>query len=199
MQTLYETQNSMFIPESSQGSRNDLNASTDPKDVTTMLMKSAIVVCDGRSTELDGAYSPPKPLDPNGRSVNANKSVHYHHCSNGYSCHGRVEQSLCPPSWVHVFAKSTWPSSIRTQAASIAYIELPVHKKKVWHRRNRRLKKKLRKHQNLLTEVIAPPAIKQNLLSESDIDNEIVIVDGGDNGNPSIRPPDGLKWCCLSV
>ncbi len=77
---------------SSQGSRNDLNASTDPKDVMrTILMKSA-VVCEGRSTELDGAHSPPKPLDPNGRSVNANESVHYHHCSNGYSCHGRVEQ-----------------------------------------------------------------------------------------------------------
>jgi len=169
---------------------------------------------------LDGAHSPPKPLDPNGRSVNANKSVHYHHCSNGYSCHGRVElvtvsdlgvtsananesvhynhfndgdschgrveRSLCPPSWVHVFANSTRPSSIRTQAASIAYIELPVHKKKVCHCRNRRSKKKLHKQQNLLTEVIVPPAIKQNLLSESDIDNEIVVVDGGDNGNPSI-------------
>jgi hypothetical protein len=53
---------------SSQGSRNDLNASTDPKDATTMFMKSAVVVCDGRSTELDGTHSPPKPLDPNGRS-----------------------------------------------------------------------------------------------------------------------------------
>jgi hypothetical protein len=52
---------------SSQGSRNDLNASTDPKDVTTMLMKSDIVVCDGQSTELDGVHSLPKPLDPNGR------------------------------------------------------------------------------------------------------------------------------------
>ena len=210
----------------------DVGASTDPKDVTTILMKSA-VVCEGQSTELDGAHSPPKPLDPNGRSVNANESVHYHHCSNGYSCHGcvelvtvsdlgvtspdanecvhynnfndgdschdRVERSLCPPSWVHVFAKSTRPSSIRTQAASVAYIELPVHKKKVWHRRNRRSKKKLRKQQNLLTEVIVPPAIKQNLLSESDIDNEIVVVDGGDDGNPSIRPTDGIKWHCLSV
>ena len=248
---------------SSQGSRNDLNASTNPKDVmtmlidqstkldgihfppkpldpngrkdmTTMLMKSDIVVCNGQSTKLDGGYSPPKPLYRNGRSVNANESVHYHHCSNGYSCHGRVEpvtildlgvtstdvnndsvhynhfndgdrceghveRSLCPPSWVHVFAKSTRPSSIRTQAASIAYIKLPVHKKKVWHRRNRRSKKKLRKQQNLLTEVIVPPAIKQNLLSESDIDNEIIVVDGGDNGNPSIRPPDCLKWRCLSV
>jgi hypothetical protein len=105
---------------SSQGSRNDLNASTDPKDVTTMLigrstkldgthsppkpldpngrkdvttmlMKSDIVICNGQSTKLDGAYSPPKPLYHNGRSVNANESVHYHHCSNGYSCRGRVE------------------------------------------------------------------------------------------------------------
>ena len=211
---------------SSQGSRNDLNASTDPKDTTTMLMKSAIVVCDGRSTELDGAHSPPKPLDPNGRSVNANKSVHYHHFSNGYSCHGcvepvtildlgvtsadanesvhynhfnngdschgRVKPSLCPPSWVHVFVNSTQPSSIRMQAASVSYIELPVHKKKVWHRCNRRSKKKLRKQQNLLSEVIVPPTIKKNLLSESDIDNEIIVVDGGDNGDHSIRPPDGV-------
>jgi len=52
---------------------------------------------------------------------------------------------------------------------------------------------------NLFTEVIVPPAIKQNLLSESDIDDETVVVDGGDDGNPSIRPPDGLKWHCLSV
>jgi len=150
---------------SSQGSRNDLNASTDPNGVTTMLMKSAIV-CEGRSTESDGLHSPPKPLDPNGRSVNANKSVHYHHCSNGYSCHGRVEPV-------------------------VAYFKLPAHKKKVWHHHNRRSKKKLRKQQNLLTEVIVPPAIKQNLLSESDIDNEIVIVDGGDNVSVSIRwqPP----------
>jgi len=136
---------------SSQGSCNDLNASTDPNDATTMLMKSP-VVCDGRSTELDSAHSPPKPLDPNGRSVNviesvhyhlcsngyschgrvepvtvsdlgvtsadANESVHYNHCNNGDSCHGRVERSLCPPSWVHVFAKSTRPSSIRMQAAT---------------------------------------------------------------------------------
>jgi len=59
-----------------------------------------------------------------------------------------------------------------------------VHKKKVWLRRNRRWEKKLRKQQNLLTEVIVPTAIKQNLLSESDIEKEIIVVDGGDDGNP---------------
>jgi len=57
----------------------------------------------------------------------------------------------------------------------------------------------LRKQQNLLTKVIVPTAIKQNLLSESDIEKEIVVIDGGDDGNPSIRPPDDLKWRCLSV
>ncbi len=73
-----------------------------------------------------------------------------------------------------------------------------MHKEKVWHRRNRHSKKRLRKHQNLLTEVIVPIAIKQNLVSELDIENEIIVVDGGDDGNPSIHTPDGLKWRCLS-
>jgi hypothetical protein len=121
-------------------------------------------------------------------STDVNDSVHYNHFNDGDWCQGRVEQSLCPPSWVHVFAKSTRPSSIRTQAASVAYIERPVHIKKVWHRRNRRSKKKLRKQQNLLTEVIVPPAIQQNLLSELDIDNEIIVV---------LRPGDFLLFNAL--
>jgi len=145
--------------------------------------------------------------------VNANESVHSPHLNDVDSCHGRVcpvtvensgvcdersHLSLRPPSWVHVFAKSTQPSSIRTQAASIAYIEQPVHKK-ARHRRSRRSTKKLRKQQRLLTEVVVPTTIKQNLLSESDIVNEVVVVDGGDDGNPPILPPDGVTWRCLSI
>ena len=100
-------------------------------------------------------------LDPGGRFAITNESVHYHHwsgshlLSNGYSRRGRVEQvklnenlsksvsvsvsSIIPP-WVHVFAKSTKFTSLRTQAAAIAYIEEPLHKK-ARHRRNRRAKK----------------------------------------------------------
>jgi hypothetical protein len=145
--------------------------------------------------------------------VNANESVHSPHLNDVDSCHGRVcpvtvensgvcdersHLSLRPPSWVHVFAKSTQPSSIRTQAASIAYIEQPVHKK-ARHRRSRRSTKKLRKQQRLLTEVVVPTTIKQNLLSESDIVNDVVVVDGGDDGNPPILPPDGVTWRCLSI
>jgi hypothetical protein len=109
-----------------------------------------------------------------------------------------VERSLCPPPWVHVFDKSTQPSSIRTQAASIAYIEQPVHKK-ARHCWSRRSKKKFCKQLKLLTQVIVPRTIKQHLLSESDIENKVVVVDGGDDGNPLIRTPDGVSWCCLSV
>ena len=142
--------------------------------------------------------------NPNGIPTNADESVQYHHRNDGDSCHGRVgmvhfdDSGGCGSSWVHVFAKSNKPSSTRTQAASIAYIEQPLHKK-ARHRRNRRSKKKLRKQQKLLTEVIVPQYIQQNLLSASDIAHKIVVFDGGDDGNPAIRPPDGVNWRCLSV
>jgi hypothetical protein len=149
---------------------------------------------------------------PGGRYDDANKSVHYHHHFNGDSCHGPIDHvsfgvlsspSICssnriPPPWVRVFSKSTQPSSLRTQAVSIAHIEQPVHKK-ARHRCTRRAKKKFLKQKKLLTEVILPHSIKQNLLSASDIEKEIVIVDGGDDGNPPIRPPEGVNWCSLSI
>ena len=132
--------------------------------------------------------------DPNRCLVNASESVHCPHRNDVESCHARVcpvnvddcgvcdndqfHRSVCPPSWVHVFAKSNQPSSIRTQAASMAYIDQPVHKK-ARHRRNRRSRKKLRKHQRLLTEVVVPTSIQQNVLSESDIVDEVVVVGYG--------------------
>jgi hypothetical protein len=115
----------------------------------TMTWEDDSTVGDGGDVE-DDADSFSGFLDPRWRFVVTNKSVHYHHqsgshlLSDGYSCHGRVEQvnlnenlsrsvsvsvsSIIPP-WVHVFAKSTQSSSLRTQAASIAYIEEPLPKK----------------------------------------------------------------------
>ncbi len=51
----------------------------------------------------------------------------------------------------------------------------------------------------MLTEVIISDSIKQNVLSSLDVDNNIVVVDGGDIGNPSICPPDRIIWHCLLV
>ncbi len=80
----------------------------------------------------------------------------------------------------------------RLRAASIAYIEQPVHKK-ARHCQSRRSKKKLRKQLKLPTKVIVPTTIEHNLLSESDIENEVVVVDGSDDGNHPIRPPNGVN------
>jgi hypothetical protein len=38
-----------------------------------------------------------------------------------------------------------------------------------------------------------------NLLSTQDIDDEVVVFDGGNKDNPPLRPPDGLIWRCISI
>jgi hypothetical protein len=149
---------------------------------------------------------------PERRFDYANESVQYHHHFDGDSCHGCIDhvsalgKSLpsvhpsftIPPPWVHVFSKSCQPSSLRTQAASIAYMEDSIHTK-ARHCRNWRHRKKAIKQKKILTEVIFPHSIQQNLLSASVIDQEIVVVDGGDDGNPTICPPEGVNWRVLSV
>ncbi len=71
--------------------------------------------------------------------------------------------------------------------------------KKARHHRNKRSMKKLLKQEQLLTEVIVLECIQQNILTKSQINNEIVVADGGDDGNPPIVPPDGVIWRSLSV
>jgi len=152
-----------------------------------------------------GSTSSRKDDDDNkkGRLFDANESVHYFHHVDEDSCHGCINQSsllncsesvplldTIPPPWVHVCSKSCRPSSQCTQAASIAHMELPVHPT-ARHRRNRHSLKKSRKQQQILSEVIVPPSIYQNLLSASAIEKDIVVIDGGDSGNPPIVPPDG--------
>jgi hypothetical protein len=60
-------------------------------------------------------------------------------------------------------------------------------------------KEKMEKQNRLLTEVIVPEAIKPNIFTKYDIDNDIVVVDGGDVGNSSIWSPDGVTWRPISV
>ncbi len=59
--------------------------------------------------------------------------------------------------------------------------------------------KKYLKQKKLLTEVILPESIQHNLLSTSEIEMEIIIVDGGGDGNPPIQPPEGVHWRCILV
>ncbi len=170
----------------------------DTGSMPTMMWEDYSTVGDGVdvhdnacSTDSFSGFS-----DPGGRFAITSESVHYHHwsvshlLSDVYSCHGRVEQvklnenlsksvsvsvsSIIPP-WVHVFAKSTKSTSLRTQAASIAYIEEPLHKK-ARHRRNRRAKNKQEKQHRMLTEVIVPDSITSNLLEQTMIFSIILLL-----------------------
>jgi hypothetical protein len=149
-------------------------------------------------------------LDPGGRFAVTNKSVHCHHLpgfvqSDAESCHSCVDQishqrityhsssfqNCAIPSWVHVFGKSTKSSSLRTQDASVVYIEQETNKK-ACHRPNCWAMKKLNKQHSLLTEATVPQSILMNLISSHEIDKEMIVFDSGAIDNPSIRSPDSV-------
>ena len=78
------------------------------------------------------------------------------------------------PPWVHVFAKSSTASSLQTQAAMIAHTEVPfIHK--VHHKRILRAKKKFKKQQTLLREVIVPYD-QIELVSIDKIDSQVLFL-----------------------
>jgi hypothetical protein len=99
------------------------------------------------------------------------------------------------PSWVHVFLKTSSTTSLRTQCAAAAYLDVKLPK--VLHRRARCAKKKHQKTQDFLREVIVPP--NQFSLTCNKIDSEIIVFDGGDTTSPQIKPPDGIQWRCISI
>ena len=67
------------------------------------------------------------------------------------------------------------------------------------HRRHRRAKKKLEKVKRLLTEVQAPSHSQNNCLTSHDVENDILVFDGGNSDNPPILPPHGFHLHCISV
>jgi hypothetical protein len=99
------------------------------------------------------------------------------------------------PSWVHVFSKSSSPSSLRTQIAAAAHLD--ATSPKVFHRRFRRAKRKRKKTKGLLEEVFLPANLFT--LSSELIDREIIVFDGGNPHTPPIKPPYGVHWQSLSV
>ena len=107
--------------------------------------------------------------DPGGCFVVTSECDHYHqrtfhNVSSAVSCRACVEQFLPQkisldsspphvsqgvPHWVHVFAKSTASTSLRTQCASIAH-NLPTISSSAENNRKRRLRNKFKKQQRLL-------------------------------------------------
>ena len=80
--------------------------------------------------------------------------------------------SNAPPSWVHVFSNSCANSSLRTQCAAAASAN--AHCPTVFHRRNRRARKKRQKQDLSLREMVVPP--NQVKLSIAEIDSKVIVV-----------------------
>ena len=144
--------------------------------------------------------SPPVPFISD--SVHCSPLNQFSAGSNGRSCHTDVKLSVeldnvtsgvvpsrqpSPPSWVHVFSKSSSPSSLRTQIAAAAHLD--ATSPKVFHRRFRRAKRKRKKTKGLLEEVFLPANLFT--LSSELIDREIIVFDGGNPHTPPIKPPYG--------
>ena len=58
---------------------------------------------------------------------------------------------------------------------------------------------KSKKQQKLLTEVTVPEYIKENLLTIEDVENNVLVFDGGDCNSLPIQTPDAFNWCHISV
>ena len=91
-----------------------------------------------------------------------------------------------PPPWVHVFFESCANSSLRTQCAAVASAD--AHCATVFHRCLCRVRKKRRKQDQHLREMIVPP--NQVKMSNAEIDSKILVVDGG--GDVTSNMP--LSW-----
>jgi hypothetical protein len=118
--------------------------------------------------------------------VDNSDSVHYGPLtqlivSSGSSCHTRVQiidtreksqplpsyRSSSPPSWVHIFSKTTANSSLRTQCAAAAAADVPPPI--VFHCCLCQARKKLKKQERVLREVVVP--MTQLKITTSKINN----------------------------
>jgi len=106
----------------------------------------------------------------------------------------KSRQSKC---WIHVFSKTTSTTSLRTKCAAAAAEVVDVQSPRVYHRRNRRLHKKLQKIHHHMHFINVPTC--QFKLTKKDIESEIVVVDGGNSNAPPIKPPSGIKWRRIHV
>jgi hypothetical protein len=137
----------------------------------------------------------------------------YHHrntsnASGGASCHACTQQRLSPsyshtrdyistgiPPWVCV-SKSSSSSSCRTQCASIAHSQQDISNI-AHHHRNRQARKRFMKQQRVLCEVVIP--CNQYKLSIQEIEDDIIVFDGGNPTIPPILSPDGLTWRSIPI
>ncbi len=137
----------------------------------------------------------------------------YHHqitsnVSGGASYHACTQQRHSPrnnhmrdylstgvPNQIHV-SKSLSSSSLSTQCASIAHSQRQISNI-AHHCRNPCARKKFNKQQCVLCEVAIP--CNQHKLLIQEIEDEVIVFDGGNPKTPPVLLPDGLTWRCMPI
>ena len=100
------------------------------------------------------------------------------------------------PSYIHIYQSKNTFSSQRTQAASVAHI---VETASMSHRQLRNHGQKMRKkigsiHENFV-QVNVPDYILKNIITEQEIKDQVIVFDGGVEGNPPIKRPNNVdNW-----
>ncbi len=137
----------------------------------------------------------------------------YHHRitsneSGGASCHTCPQQRYSPCdshihdylstgvlNWVCVL-KSLSSLSLCTQCAIIAHSHQQISNI-ACHHRNCCARKKFNKQQRVLCAVAIP--CNQHKLLIQELEDEVIVFDGGNPKTPPILPPDGLTWRCMPM
>ena len=90
--------------------------------------------------------------------------------------------SMCSPS----------PVQTHLSAHSALLLHLPMLIVQLYF-----IGKKHRKQDLSLREMVVPP--NQVKFSIAEIDSKVIVVDGGCEMSPPIRPPHGIRWCPIPV
>ena len=98
--------------------------------------------------------------------------------------------SLSTQAWVHVYSHKKSNCSRRTQCAAVAHLPDAIPSS-VRRSRIRRAKKKQEKQQRKLREIVLPSDF-YSTVSIDDINEEIIVFDGGNSDCPPITPLMGV-------
>ena len=187
-----------FFAPSSQGQRNDIIRKKSPQEAPPPSPGSILVRVGQRS---DGFWS----------IIETSERVHYppstHTCAlRGSSCCADFKSpvnyphlrhlsssrdvSLSTQAWFHVYSHKKSNCSRRTQCAAVAHLPDAIPSS-VRRSRIRCAKKKQEKLQRKLLEIVLPSNFHPTV-SILDINEEIIVFDGGNSDCPPITPLKGV-------
>ncbi len=174
---------------------NSLSSNTpilNPKDIS-----QSVIVTDTASAFVDTTSD--SDLYHHRITSNVSGGASYHACTQQRHspCNSHIRDYLSTGvlNWFCV-SKSLSSSPLCTQCASIAHSQQQLSNI-TCHCRNCHVRKKFNKQQRVLREVAI--LCNQLKLSIQEIEDAVIVFDGGNPKTPPILPPDVLTWWCMPI